>query len=619
MTVQIHNSRYERIQQKAEPVIQHLVGLVEKGYALCTASSFGKDSSVVLVLFFEALKRAKAKGIELPECYISHSNTGLENPAMDSYTGEQLMYLDAFIHQEDLPVEVVLAEPSLSASFFYATVGRGKLPRFVDSKHRECSIDWKIKPQQRALKHIRKQNGDGRDLVVLVGTRTSESAGRADRMEKAGHAATALIPEEGKSGLYSNACIADWEMTDVWELLMACDSNRNGVFSTYVPNFEHTLELYKASNGGMCAVIVGDGGSKSACGSRHGCSICTIAGSKDKSMTSMIESEPEQFGYLDGINRMRNFLVRTQHDFGRREWFQRGISDIGYVALSPDNYSSRMRREILRYMLTLDIREQERAEDHAAALHRGDIPDTTVNRRLAHPQFEFITPKMLLAIDFAWGIYGQFSHAFPALREWYEIVRLGRRYEIPDIGEDEYPRIPVPEKRYFYIGAYEHPWKIDGLRNAYGEAINPARRPDRPPFGAYRDPETGETRRVAYFEEDDELSIDGAEANLFLLEFEDMYFETLALENYDGVRYLLDRGLVKVGKGQIATYDKIARRAQHWIRLEQDLNVMDIQDYARENSISKAEHFQLLEDHQRRIAAKGDDQFNLDLFAEAAA
>lgn len=619
MTVQIHNSKYERIQQKAEPVILHIVDLLQKGYSICTASSFGKDSSAVLVLFFEALKRAKAQGIDLPRCYISHSNTGIENPAMDSYTGEMLGYVDRFIEQQDLPVEVVLAEPSLSASFMYATVGRGKLPRFVDSKHRECSIDWKIKPQQKALKRIRKQAGEGRDLVVLVGTRSSESAGRGERMSQSGHTATALIPAEGQTALFSCSVIADWQMTDVWELLMAVDSERNGIYSTYVPSFEHTLELYRASNEGACAILVGDGGNRAACGSRHGCAICPIAGKKDKSLSAMIDSEPETFGFMEGINRLRNFIVRTQHDFGRREWFQRGISDIGYVALSPDNYSSRMRRELLRYMLTLDIREQERAEEHAGALSRGDIADTPANRRLAHPQFEWVTPKMLLAIDFAWGIYGAFEHAFPALREWYEIVHLGRRYDIPEVAEDEYPRIPVPEKRYFYIGAYEHPWKIDGLRNAYAEAINPSRRPDRPPFGAYRDAETGETRRVAYFEEEDELNIDGMEANLFLMEYEEIYFATLSLENADGVRYLLDRGLVKVGRGQIATYDKIARRAQHWMRLEEELNVYDIQQYSIENSISKAEHFRLLEEYQQRIAAEASDQGNLDLFAEDAA
>lgn len=619
MTVQIHNSRFERIQQKAEPVVSHLVELLKQGYAISVAVSFGKDSSVLLVLFFEALRCAKAEGVKLPNCYISHSNTGIENPAMDSYTGEMIRHVENFIEKHNFPVEIVLAEPSLSGSFMYATVGRGKLPRFVDSKHRECSIDWKIKPQQKALKRIRKQAGEGQDLVVLVGTRSSESASRSERMQRAGHTATALIPEEGQPGLYSNAPIADWEMTDVWELLMASDSERNGIYLTYVPNFEQTLELYKSANEGMCAVIVGDGGNRASCGSRFGCGICTIAGKKDKSMTAMIESEPEIFGYLDGINRLRDFLVRTQHDFSRREWFQRGISEVGYVALSPDNYSSTMRRQILRYMITLDVKEAERAEEHDAALFRGDIPSTKTNRRLAHPQFEWITPKMLVAIDFAWGIYGSFQHAFPALREWYEIVHLGRRYDIPEVSDDEYPRIPVPEKRYFHVGASEHSWKIEGLRNIYGEAFNPSRRPDRPPFGAYKDKDTGETLRVTYFEEDSELSIDDVEANLFLSEFEDLYFDMLTLENYDGVRYLLDRGLVKVGRGQIAAYDKIARRSQQWLRLQRDLNVYDIQRYATDHAISKEEHFRLLQEHQREKAEQGDHQFNLDVFSEQVA
>lgn len=619
MDVQIHNSRYERIQSKAEPVINHLVRLLESGYALSTASSFGKDSSAVLVLFFEALRRAKARGIDLPRCYISHSNTGIENPAMDSYTGEQLQYVERFIATHELPVEVVLAEPSLSASFFYATVGRGKLPRFVDSKHRECSIDWKVKPQQKALKRIRKQAGEGNDLVMLVGTRSSESAGRGERMEASGHTATSIVPQEHAPGVFSNAPIADWEMVDVWELLMACDRRRNGIYDTYVPDFEHTLELYKASNEGACAILVGDGGNRASCGSRHGCGVCTVAGKKDKSMTAMIESEPDSFGYLEGINRLRNFLVRTQFDFDRRDWFQRGISEAGYVALSPDNYSSSMRRELLRYMLTLDVREQERAEDHAAALHRGDIADTPTNRRLAHPQFEWITPKMLVAIDFAWGIYGAFEHAFPALREWYEIVHLGRRYEIPEIAEDEFPRIQLPEKRYFHIGAFGHPWKIDGLRNVYGEAVNPSRQPNRPPYGAYRDTDTGELRRVAYFEEDDELSIDGAEANLWLLEFEELYFDTLGLESADGVRYLLDRGLVKLGRGQIATYDRIARRSQHLTRLQEALNVGDLQQYAWNHAITAQEHAALVERERHVKAEQSEQTANLDLFAEQAA
>lgn len=617
MTVQIHNSRFEGIQAKAEKTISHLVGLVEQGYSLCSATSFGKDSSAVLVLFFEALRRAREADIEIAPCFVSHSDTLIENPAMASYAYDMIAAVEAYVDAHDLPVQMVLAEPSLSASFHYATIGRGKLPRFVDSRHRECSIDWKVKPQQRALKQIRKLTGEDRDLVVLVGTRESESAVRGARMESAGHTATALVTDDIAGNLYSNACIADWQMTDVWELLMACDANRGGVIQTYVQDFQQTLDLYRAGNEGACAIIVGDGGSKKSCGSRFGCGICTLSGDRDKSMESMIDSDPSQFSYMEGINRLRNFLVRTQYDFDRREWFQRGISEAGYVALSPDNYSSEMRRELFRYMVTLDVREQERAEDHAAALANGEIADTAENRRLCHPQFEWMTPRMIVAIDFAWSVYGQFRHAFSALREWYEIVHLGRRYDVPEIKAHAFPRQSLPEKRYFNLGSYEHPYKIDGLRNLYGEAVNPYRAPGRPAFAAYVDKETGETRRVAYFEEAGELDIDPVEANLFLMEFEDLYFDTLDLDAADGLRYMLDRRLVKIGRGQIATYDRIARRGQAWMRLQDELNVMDVQQYAIENTISTHEHDQLV-NKARQAKVANAAQGDLDLFGEVA-
>ena len=49
MSVQIFNSRFENIQTKAERVISHLIHLLEDGYALCSASSFGKLSAITLL------------------------------------------------------------------------------------------------------------------------------------------------------------------------------------------------------------------------------------------------------------------------------------------------------------------------------------------------------------------------------------------------------------------------------------------------------------------------------------------------------------------------------------------------------------------------------------------
>lgn len=611
MSIQIFSSRFEGIRAKAEPVIEHLIGLIEKGCSLCSAASFGKDSSVVLVLMLEALRRAQAKGIELPQCFISHSNTLIENPAMDAYTGEMLLAVEQFTTDQSLPVTIVTAEPAAASSFFYVTLGRGKLPIFVNSQERQCSVDWKVRPQQKALRRIRKQLRQEQELVILVGTRESESKSRGERMRDGGFTAQSIVATDDP-GVYTNACIANWEMVEVWELLMACDESRQGIYQTYVPSFDYTLDLYKASNDGACVVLSGDGGNRAACGARHGCGICPVTGAKDKSMEAMISSEPERYGYLAGINKLRNFIVRTQYDMSRRDWFQKSLSPIGYVALSPDGYSASMRRELLRYMITLDVLEEERAEEQDAAIVRGEIEATPESRRLAHPQFQWITPKVLVSIDFAWGLHACFDYAFPAMREWYEIRELGRRYSVPDVALDEFPRVGIPEKRYFKVEDYSHPWKVDGIRNLYGEAVNPYRRPGKPAFGAYKDAVTGETRRVAYFEENDELTVDGEGANLFVMEYEDLYYEVAGLDAQAGVNYLLDRGLVRVGKGQIGNYDRIARRGQFWQRLQREVNVSDVQKYVLDNSITATEHFQLMEQMQAKNSVSTEQ--NLDLF-----
>jgi hypothetical protein len=91
----------------------------------------------------------------------------------------------------------------------------------------------------------------------------------------------------------------------------------------------------------------------------------------------------------------------------------------------------------LRYLLTLDAPEIERAEQHDADLAAGLIPDTPENRDLCDVQFEMITPAQLVAIDFMLSMHHYAPHAFPAVSAWYEVHRLGRRYRIPHV--DTFP------------------------------------------------------------------------------------------------------------------------------------------------------------------------------------
>ena len=323
-------------------------------------------------------------------------------------------------------------------------------------------------------------------------------------------------------------------------------------------------------------------------------------------MEAFIESD-EQYAYLTGINRFRNYLVSIHYDLSTREWLGRGLSKAGYINVRPDNLNSVTKRHLLRYLITLDVLEEERAEDHATKLFNGEIPDTSVNRRLANPQFQFITPDLLVGIDLMWSMHRNFVHAFPAVREWYEIRQQGRRYHIPEL--ETATRCSIPPVRWFKVSSLDHPWGIDGLRDYYGEAVNPKRKPHSVPYMQVKDTKTGEPRRVVPFEESDELEINAVDASLFVnLEYEDLYFETLNLDSIESAKFYFDRGIAKTSAGHMAKLDHIARRGQFWDRLQEALNVMDIQVYVIEHSISDAEHKALLAE------LPGDAESQLDLF-----
>ena len=512
---------------------------------------------------------------------------------MDTYTEAMLVDLEAYCERHSLPVEVVKVTPSITSSFTYGTIGRGKLPVFAGAS-RACSIDWKLRPQQKAMKKILATLQNPGELVTLLGTRFSESSIRGSNMRGRGDGGMSLVPSD--LGGYTCAVIADWELTDVWEMLVACEEERQGPYRTFAKDFSWCLELYKDANDGMCAIITGDGGNRSACGSRHGCFSCTATGERDKSMESMISSAPDKHGHLKGINQFRNFLIQTRWDMSRREVLGRKVSKAGYFGVAPSNYSANMRREMLRYLLTLDALEEERAEEHDAAMFRGDIKDQGLEmiQSLRGSTYQIITPKKLLAIEFAWSLSHGFGHAFSALTEWYEIRVLGKRYPIPPV--EAVQKTGVPAMCWFKIPEGEGPAYEPGLQDAFIAEANRTQYPERPPMRTIRDRYEGKQRQIVYYDEADEMEIDAAEATLFVEAFdEERYLVSKSFPATESAKILLNHGLVTLGRGKASDYDELARRSQYWGRVQKRLGDRDLGEYLMGNAISDADHKLVLE------------------------
>ncbi len=82
-----------------EAAVSPMVGWLRDGYSLCVSLSWGKDSTAVLVLVIEAMKRAKAAGITLPQCFAITSDTTVENPALGAFfeqMSSEVVHLNLF-------------------------------------------------------------------------------------------------------------------------------------------------------------------------------------------------------------------------------------------------------------------------------------------------------------------------------------------------------------------------------------------------------------------------------------------------------------------------------------------------------------------------------------------
>lgn len=573
------------IDEAVEPLVEWL----RLGYSLCISLSWGKDSTAVLVLALEAMKRAKAAGIDVPQCFAITSDTTIENPALGIFFEVMSGELERFCVLNSLPLKYIRIEPPLSASFFYVTVGRGKLPRYPGMS-RDCSQDWKINPIIKAKKELAKQHG--KPIISLVGTRFSESDEREQRMiERGDEAGKILTNPDGD--LYA-VPIADWDEVDVWTLFRKCDQRvGNCLITSFAKHFDDLVLLYKDANGGCVSGMADKQLNSAACGARFGCWGCVATGDRDKSLQAMIENDRDQYGYLKPIADLRDWLFNIRWDMSAREWLGRSVDQkTGYIILQPDYFNMETRRKLLRYMLTIDADECAWADEHNDG----------------YPRFQLIQPWQLVAIDFIWSIYRDAKHAFNALYEYYDIHRCGRRHYPPKMLPVE--KVSVPKTRWFKppegiapphgIGGLTDPEIMHAQRHAGGE------------LPTITDRVTGKPKAIMSYGVSQEMEIDKTEAVLWLEYFisHPIAIDCTGYDPTEAIKFYLHNKIVTLSKGQPSAMDEIIQRSEMWSRLQLKLNVPDIQAYALEHSISDDEH----------CALKGEFpvEFQYDLFREYA-
>lgn len=244
--------------------------------------SGGKDSSTVLALVLESLKRTRSqKPVTIVYC-----DTGVEIPLISDYVYKVFNNLTIECESLDINIEVKVARPKLEDTFFVKVIGRG-YPS-PTNKFRWCTDRLRINP-------IKSIIPDDTDVTVLLGVRKGESIERDRTIIKHSTDGLYRYKQVGNSNVSIFSPIIDYTTRDVWETLKHSEFPRS-------IDYRVLGELYRSA-GAECPVIKDPKGS--ACGKgRFGCWTCTVV-RRDSAVTSLIEQGHEN---LKPLLEFRNWL-----------------------------------------------------------------------------------------------------------------------------------------------------------------------------------------------------------------------------------------------------------------------------------------------------------------------
>jgi len=294
--------------------------------------SGGKDSTAVLQLVFTALTALEATRRDKPVFVVS-SDTLVETPLVVDLIKTTIEELNSFAAANDIPIEAHQVVPRKDNTFWVNLLGKG-YPAPTQT-FRWCTERMKIDPVSEFILNKVAEFGE---VVVVLGSRSQESASRAQVIAKHRIDGSLLGKHTSLPNAYVYMPIEDWSADDVWEFLMSAPRPWGG-------DNRELLELYKGSNAGECPIVI-DTSTPSCGNSRFGCWTCTVV-TTDKAMESLVEQGES---WMKPLLDYRNMLAETTNPAKKNDYrnFKRRTGKMTYARgdLQDDTDDSRIRKHV---------------------------------------------------------------------------------------------------------------------------------------------------------------------------------------------------------------------------------------------------------------------------------
>ena len=261
--------------------------------------SGGKDSSAVMVLVYLALLGLKPEERH-KHVFVVASDTLVETPIVVNHVNRSLEAIQRGAARDKLPITSHKVVPKTNETFWSNLLGKG-YPA-PTRNFRWCTERMKIDPVSTFITDKVNQYDE---VIVVLGSRSQESASRAQVIAKHKIDGSDLAKHTTLSNAFIYTPIDMWAVDDVWKILRFCHLEQHdtpyGMKNKWFDKYDLEWEtpwggknlvlwnLYKDSSGqGECPMVIDE--TTPSCGnSRFGCWTCTVV-TKDRAMESLVQN-----------------------------------------------------------------------------------------------------------------------------------------------------------------------------------------------------------------------------------------------------------------------------------------------------------------------------------------
>lgn len=313
--------------------------------------SGGKDSTLLVSLVYEAMKRIKESGSELSKrVYIITSDTMVENPIVKEYMHSSSDSINKAAKNDGLNIQADVIYPDADQTFWSRVIGLG-YPTPEPPGFRWCTERLKINPMNKYVNERIKESGE---IIVLLGVRKGESLTRMKTITAREIEGKLLNMHNDIPNAYVYNPITEIPNDLVWEFLLKGDFK-----SPWGTDMKYLFNLYQGENLSEEKSVLGevDRDKIPVTGnSRFGCWCCTMV-KEDKSLQNFInKSNEEDAKKLTLLRDFRNKLLEMREDANMRDRKRRNGTVYkkadGTFGMGP--FTLEARRIILEGLLELE-------------------------------------------------------------------------------------------------------------------------------------------------------------------------------------------------------------------------------------------------------------------------